>query len=282
MSACCPDVDADISIRGDFHLNRSTAGGVKRKGLERRIVAYGDFRLARQPRVVERQHDAALDRLVRSSGQLQLSRREVLETLQPWREVDFLEGGKKRTWNLLHQLRQDGENRWLFIAQAYNDMRARQEEVWYRRPLHDPQWMEIRVRGCWRPEIYDTLTGKTEAAGAAYRDGWTVLDRDLYGNDSLLLRLCPAKPDSLGRNAEAGASQVLRKEPLPEPFAYEMSEPNALILDRFEYALDDEDWQPAEEMWIQSPCPTSTKRTAACPSNSSMVGVRVPVMRRAL
>ena len=64
MSACRPDVDADISIRGDFHLNRSTAGGVKRKGLERRIVAYGDFRLARQPRVVERQHDAALDRLV--------------------------------------------------------------------------------------------------------------------------------------------------------------------------------------------------------------------------
>ncbi|MBQ6382248.1 MAG: hypothetical protein IJJ42_01440 [Clostridia bacterium] len=225
---------------------------IRESTLERlsRFAASGGTLLfaGKPPRYAGCRKSATLDRLIRSSGHVQLSRREVLEKLQPWREVDFLEGGKKRTRNLLHQLRQDGDSRWLFIAQAYNDMRARQEEVWYRRPLHDPQRMEIRIRGCWSPEIYDTLTGKTEAAGAAYRNGWTVLDRDLYGNDSLLLRLHPAEPDTLNRAAPAGAAFPVCGEPLPEPFAYEMSEPNVLVLDRFEYALDGENWQPAEEM----------------------------------
>ena len=168
--------------------------------------------------------------------------------LKPWREVDLLEGGKRRTRNLLHQLRQDGADRWLFIAQAYNDMRARQEEVWYRRPLHDPQRMEIRLRGCWSAQLYDTLTGKRETLPSEYRNGWTRILRDLYGNDSLLLRLHAAQPCELKQTAAVAGRQPLQIMTLPEPCGYEMSEPNVLVLDRFEYALDHEELHPAEEM----------------------------------
>ena len=40
----------------------------------------------------------------------------------------------------------------------------------------------------------------------------------------------------------------LRRYSLPEPIGYQMSEPNVLLLDRFEYALDEEEYQPACEM----------------------------------
>ena len=58
------------------------------------------------PRWANCVQDAALDRLVESSPRISLSRQTLLETLAPWREVDFLENGKKRTKNLLYQLRQ--------------------------------------------------------------------------------------------------------------------------------------------------------------------------------
>ncbi len=224
---------------------------LRKSTLERlsRFAAFGGTLLfaGETPRFAECEPCEDLDRLIRHCGHLRLSRREVLEKLRPWREVDFLEEGKKRTRNLLHQLRQDGDCRWLFIAQAYNDGRARQEETWYRRPLHDPQRIEIRIRGSWDAEVYDTLTGKKETVAAERRNGRTVLTRALFGNDSLLLRLRPAGQDAPDRSGRE-ATDPVRKVPLPEPFAYEMSEPNVLILDRFEYALDGMEMQPAEEM----------------------------------
>lgn len=148
-----------------------------------------------------------------------------------------------------HQLRQEEENRWLLIAQAYGGMKARQEEVWYRRPLHDPQKVEILVKGLWNAEKFDTLTGETETLSPAFRNGWTVLDRDLYGNDSLLLRLIPAKEAMESPPVPADVpSDPARRYSLPEPFDYVLSEPNVFLLDRFEYALDDEAFQPMEEM----------------------------------
>ncbi len=202
----------------------------------------------RAPAFADCRPSSMLDELVRRSEHVPLSRLSVLERLMPWREIDLLEGGRRRTRNLLHQLRQDGADRWLFIAQAYNDMRARQEEVWYRRPLHDPQRMEIRLRGCWSAQLYDTLTGKRENLPSEYRSGWTRILRDLYGNDSLLLRLHAAQPCELKQTAAVAGRQPLQIMTLPEPCGYEMSEPNVLVLDRFEYALDHEELHPAEEM----------------------------------
>lgn len=84
----------------------------------------------------------ALDKLIQESGYASISRQAVLNELDAWREVDILERGVKRTRNLLHQMRQDKDCRWLFIAQAYRGMKGRQEEVWERRPEHAPQPLE--------------------------------------------------------------------------------------------------------------------------------------------
>ena len=204
--------------------------------------------LGQRPRCVNCRPSRALDQLVEESGHTDLSRQTLLDALEDWREVDLLEDGKKRTKNVLHQLRQDGDCRWLFIAQAYHGMKARQEEVWYRRPLHAPQKMEIRLKGTWDAEEFDTLQGKTRLLEAVHRDGWTVLQYDLFGNDSLLLRLCPAKAARTRVFTGGKPCTMQSRHILPEPFAYEMDEPNALLLDRFEYALDGEAYHGAEEM----------------------------------
>ena len=205
------------------------------------------------PEYVDCQKSGKLVRLINNSERIGMSRQAVLEKLSRWREVDLWERGGKRTWNLLHQLREEEDCRWLFIAQAYKGMEGRQEEIWYRRALHAPQQVNIQVKGCWKAEKYDTLTGKKSHMDGQFQKGWTVFPCDLFGDDSLLIRL-EAVPDGLCRQSESGGQirvhgrQEEVRSSLPEPDGYRMSEPNVLILDRFEYALDDGAYQEACEM----------------------------------
>lgn len=200
--------------------------------------------------------DESLRQLVNKCEQIQISRQTLLEKLDNWREVDFLERGEKRTYNLLHQLREEQDCSWLFIAQAYRGMEGRQDEIWYRRALHAPQIIDIKIKGYWKVEKYDTLTGKVESLDSLCRDGQTIVQYELYGNDSLMLRLKPItdverKAECLHaeKRTQIGDQQGSeQRQTLPEPVGYWMSEPNALLLDRFEYALDQEEYQDACEM----------------------------------
>lgn len=191
---------------------------------------------------------ALLDELIGKAEHLPLSRHRLLERMNEWREVDILENGQKRTRHLLHQYRADGDERWLFIAQAYNDMRARQEEVWYRRPLHTPEHLEIRVKGIWRVSVYDTVNGGTYDLQSKIQNGQTVICYDLYAQDSLMLRLRPMgnAPENVcapHRNEYADCASTLE-----EPFAYRTDEPNVLVLDRFAFGLDGKQYHAPEEI----------------------------------
>jgi hypothetical protein len=90
------------------------------------------------------------------------------------------------------------------------------------------------------------MTGKIKPLSAKYENGKTVFQRIWYMHDSLLLRLTDGKnegesrlnyPRSSGRN-------IIKKVPVV------LDEPNALLLDMAEYALDDEELNPIEEFLI--------------------------------
>ena len=208
-----------------------------------KLIFVGDL-----PRFVECRPSTALDKLITESEHLNVSRRALLERLNSWREIDIIEDGKKRTKNLLHQLRADGQERWLFIAQAFNDMRARQEEVWYRRPLHAPQHLTVKIKGHWNVTACDTVNNKTTPLPSVAFGGFTTVQYDLYGNDSLLLRLSPAEECRVSEPPSDRKDLNLKKHALPEPFAYETDEPNVLLLDFFEFALDGGAFEPAQEI----------------------------------
>lgn len=149
-------------------------------------------------------------------------------------------GGKttpgSRCGNLLYQLRQDGDARWLFLCHGDN---PQQLDTTMDEPV------QIRLRGHWKPTVYDTLTGSIKPIGASYQGGWTYLEYILHPCASLLLRLeertaeAPAPITATDRSGEALRGVV----------PVTLTEPNVLLLDMAQYRLDDESvWQSEEEI----------------------------------
>ena len=166
-------------------------------------------------------------------------RLEILRRLEEARDVEVRDGQGARTDRLLYQMRQEGEERWLFLCQADG---CENPDVPERLPLR------IRIRGAWSLTLYDTLTGKVSPVPVGIENGWTVYSAVFYDQDSLLLRLTPAKAQE-ARSAETGAETApvfLRR--FLEKLPYTLEEPNVLLLDRAEYALDEEAYSPAEEI----------------------------------
>ena len=169
------------------------------------------------------------------------TRSSILGALNQYRDIDILNETGARADNLLYQMRCDGNNRWMFICHAEktnNPDIAKIEEL------------TIRIKGSWKPTIYNTMTGEILPVGMDLQNGMTVIRYNCSIHDSLLLLLEPAK-------AEAAPAKTFQQIPdrsgfqeilLPEPNEVNLSEPNVLLLDMAEYAFDGGAWQSPEEL----------------------------------
>ena len=117
--------------------------------------------------------------LWQKSAHAEFSRESVLETLEPARLVDIRDESGNRTSNLLHQLRRDGDDCWLFIAHS---------EMPYHQDFPKGQMVRIALAGVYGVVKYDTQTGKITAMESTIENGKTVIKVELYDLDSLLLR----------------------------------------------------------------------------------------------
>lgn len=209
------------------------------------------FLCGRVPRFIGCRKDARLEDFNRDCVQLPFEKLELLEALEPWREISVMDREGNQRDIYLHQIRKEGNSRWLFLAQAYKGRKARESSEWRRRPLHAPERLMTQLKGSWEAEKYDTVNGKIEKLNCQKKGKETVLYFDMYGDDSLLLHLLPAEEkckqygspaeNIFSRKAADGLSmEMVRQRPLPEPFSYSLDEPNVYLLDSFEYALDQE------------------------------------------
>ena len=82
-----------------------------------------------------------------------LSQGSVLDAVESARLVELRDQTGAMTSNLLHQLREDGDSRWLFIAHGAEP---------YNKDISKFQDLRIRVAGNWIPTVYNTLNGETE------------------------------------------------------------------------------------------------------------------------
>lgn len=175
------------------------------------------------------------------------SRSALLLALEPYRTLELRGDNGNLTDDLLYQLRRDGDDRWLFIANGknpYNDDISRKRSI------------RITIPGHWGARIYNTLDGTISAKAVTYRGDSTVISHTLYQHDSLLLRLSPSTDD------EAAPIPAKKRDAtaLSIPFSvkYSLDEPNALLLDTAEYSFDGGAWQPEEELLrIDTACRTS-------------------------
>lgn len=191
----------------------------------------------RIPALVDARPSRRVAELAETCERIALSEGALLQALEPVRMVEIRDGAGKLMKNLLHQLRQDQTGRWLFIAHGKEPYNPDAPQV---------QDLRIRLRGQWRPLVYQTLDGTTERIDFEARGGETIISCRMYEYDSLLLFLEPCGQESYA--APKAEKKHSASVAVPVRVAYTLDEPNVLLLDQAEYALDDGAWESREEI----------------------------------
>ena len=160
---------------------------------------------------------------------------DLLEALRDYREIDVRDSYGNRAAALLHQIREDGDGRWLFLCNGQLPQRPDQPDEWQ---------YTLSIRGLWQPMLYDTMTGEIRPFPCAQAGGRTIIPLTWHGYDSLLLRLEPGRAclDAPAVKAWREAGRLRGRFPIT------LSEPNVLLLDQAEYAFDDGPWQCKDEI----------------------------------
>ena len=166
------------------------------------------------------------------------TRQGILDALFPMRELSAVTALGHPAANLFHQIRQDGNARFLFLCHVNRSHRLAAETY------------HVRLRGRFAVTLYDTIAGGIRPIPAETTAEETLLTLVMHAEDSVLLRLDPISA------LQGAAPAVYIQPPLPAcaarvisaPEGYRLSEPNALLLDYARGALDDEPLGEREEI----------------------------------
>ncbi len=141
------------------------------------------------------------------------------------------------TENLIYQLREDVDCRWLFIC--HNDEP-------YNKDIDGGRDIRITIEGEYSVQVYDTQTGDIYPADFEFKNGRTVVSEHLYGYDSRLYKL--QSPDTVAPQKAEIVPRIESKAILGG-VEYELSEDNVLLLDIAEFKLEGEkEFSPKEEI----------------------------------
>jgi len=160
----------------------------------------------------------------------------ILEALESQRFLDIRGKDGSREDGLIYQLRRDGNAMHLFICNGKNPVS----------PDVDPmRKLRFTIKGEYALTVCDTATGEMYPLAADYRNGNTVFERVWYVHDSLLLTLLPGHGETeQTASVRSFEGAVTRFGAVPVT----LTEPNMLLLDMAEYALDGGDFYPMEEV----------------------------------
>ena len=176
-------------------------------------------------------------KLFEQSQVIPFDREKLLTALDDDRTVTLRLKNGKLSDGFIYQLRRDNGCNWLFISRCrepYNKDMVRSSDL------------RITVKGEFTPVIFNTLNGETEAAEYEYIGGNTVISKELFDYDSLLLKLVDGKNSTVPEMTETTAAENKIKIPAFVPFT--LSEPNVLLLDMAEFKVDDGEYMEEEEI----------------------------------
>ena len=206
--------------------------------LESFVAAGGRLVFAgRIPELVDAKPSGRVKELAQRAECISLSKGAILSALDGVRFVDIRDDKGMRTTNLLHQVRAEGDTRYVFLCHGEKpenpDVCPREDIV-------------LRIRGEWKVRRMDTATGEIAPLHVAYEKGRTVLRYAFYAYDSLLIELTPGRAEA---GEDAPAEKKFDYYALWHPVEIALSEPNVLLLDTAQYAFDDEEnWRDEEEL----------------------------------
>ena len=171
------------------------------------------------------------------SETVDFTRSAVVDALESEKIITIRHDDGVLTDNLIYQLREDGDCRWLFVC---HNKEPRNKDV------DNGDDIRITIEGEYSVLTYDTQTGDIYPAEFKVTNGRTVIYEKLYGYDSRLYKLVApeeivsVKGDEIPQIEPAGVLGAVE---------YELSENNVLLLDIAEHKLEnEEDFSPAEEI----------------------------------
>ncbi|MBR2876706.1 MAG: hypothetical protein IKC01_06180 [Clostridia bacterium] len=174
--------------------------------------------------------------LYEKSINAEYSRSALLTALEDNRTVTIRYANGSLTDNLLYQLREDNDCRWLFVAHTKEP---------YNKDIDNGKDVRITVDGEYKVTIYDTADGEEKSADVTYKNGKTIIEEHIYGYDSVLYKL------ESGKHESEKAEKILFNEvyKTPDMVDYTLSEENVLLLDMAEFKLEgDEEFCEKEEI----------------------------------
>ncbi len=196
------------------------------------------------PKFVDVKPSDCAEKLAEESKYIPFNRHELLKALEQVRLIDIRDEKGNPTDNIIYQMRKEKENRWLFLSHV--------------EPMKNPdipqvEKLTIKIVGTWNITCYDAMTGKIYPYIANHKSGTTIIFKEMYEHDSLLLYLEPAieceikviekKPSELEKSGRR-----TKKTLLPIDIPVSLSEPNVYLLDMARYRFDESEWQEREEI----------------------------------
>ncbi len=159
----------------------------------------------------------------------------VLAAIEPQRDVRVVSNQGVQVADLVHQLRRDGDCRWLFICTTSRD-RA-------------PGDVRVELAGSWDVELWDTATGTAQLLHSDVDNGWTAFGRHLHAADHVLVKLLP-RATAIASLTQAPTNfwWEPRYAITDKAWPITLSEPNVLLLDQASWKLDGGAWQPSCEI----------------------------------
>lgn len=196
--------------------------------------------LGKKPLLMDARPDETPGHLYDKAVCLPMERYALLAALEPVRMVELRDFGGAPASHYLHQLRQDGESRLLFVAQGRPQPQ---------RDMPAAEGIHITVEGTWDVTLLDTLTGESRRVDAVCHKGRTTISKVFQTHDSLLLRFDPPGT-ARAESADNVQAAVVWQPPaaIPARVAVTLDEPNVLLLDKAAFALDDGTFAPCMEL----------------------------------
>ena len=181
-------------------------------------------------------NDAAKD-LFKESLKTPVASNELLDMLSSEKFLTVLNANGTQTNNLIYNLRKDGEDNYLFIANAKKSAKTMNVNP-----------VTIILKGEYYPQVMDTLSGEIKEVEFEVSDGETRITYTLYKNDSLLLKL-GKYTDKVKNTPKKQDGKVLTETvDFRTTVEFEREEPNVVVLDMAEYSSDGTDFEPCEEI----------------------------------
>lgn len=171
------------------------------------------------------------------SEHIDYTRSALLTAMEKDRVVTLRDDEGRFTDDLIYQLRQDEDCKWLFVChdkEPYNKDIDRGDDI------------RITINGECGVVIYDTENGNIISADYEIKNGKTVITDHIYGYESRLYKLVDAESVTAKVVEETKEKKEIR---VISQVNYELSEENILVLDMAEFKIEGEnEFSPKEEI----------------------------------